>query len=74
MSTPLHIAISIKIVAKHRNIAGISVAAARDEIQRLATNTANNDTADDVLLREHLERSTGLSIKSLARLTDLWPK
>lgn len=65
---------SIKIVAKHRNIAGTSVATTRDEIRRLATNATNDDTVEDVRLREHLERSNGLSIKELATLTDRWPK
>ena len=74
MAEPLHIASSLKIVAKHCNIAGISVSTARDEIKRLATNAANDDTVEDVRLREHLERSTRLSIKELARLTDRWPK
>jgi hypothetical protein len=73
MAEPLHIASSIKIVAKHRNTQSISVSTARDEIKRLATNAANEDTVEDVQLREHLERSTGLSIKALARLTDRWP-
>jgi len=74
MAEPLHIALSIKIVAKHRNIAGISVSTARDEIKRLAASAANDDTVEDVRLREHLERSSGLSIKELATLTDRWPK
>ena len=63
MAEPLHIALSIKTVAKHRNIAGVSVATARDEIKRLAASAANDDTVEDVRLREHLERSSGLSIK-----------
>jgi len=74
MAEPLHIALSIKIVAKHRNMTGISVSTARDEIKRLAASAANDDTVEDVRLREHLERSSGLSIKALAALTDRWPK
>ena len=50
------------------------MATARDEIKRLAASAANDDTVEDVRLREHLERSSGLSIKELAALTDRWPK
>lgn len=64
----------IKVVARHLNAPGITVSTARDQIKHLARNTADEDSAEDVRLRDHLERSTGLSIKDLARLTDRWPK
>ncbi|MDQ6879349.1 MAG: hypothetical protein M3082_16975 [Candidatus Dormibacteraeota bacterium] len=73
MHEQLHIATSIKIVAKHRNAPNTTLSTTRDEIKHLATNAANDDTAEDIQLREQLERSTGLSIKDLAKLTEHWP-
>jgi hypothetical protein len=72
MATPLHIAASIKIVAQHRNIPGMTVDTTRDEIQRLAT--GSGETPEDIRLRVHLERSTGMKIKDLAKLTEQWPR
>lgn len=72
MATPLHIAASIKIVAQHRNIPGMTVDAARDEIKRLAA--GSGETPEDIRLRVRLERSTGMKIKDLAELTEQWPK
>lgn len=72
MATPLHIAASIKIVAQHRNIPGMTVDTTRDEIKRLAT--GSGETPEDIRLRVHLERSTGMKIKDLAKLTEQWPK
>ena len=73
MATPLHIAASIKIVAQHRNIAGMTVDTTRDEIKRLAAGSGETPP-EDIRLRVHLERSTGMKIKDLAKLTEQWPK
>ena len=72
MARPLHIAASIKIVAQHRNIPGMTIDTARDEIKRLAA--GSGETPEDIRLRVHLERSTGMKIKDLAELTEQWPK
>lgn len=71
MATPLHIAASIKIVAQHRNAPDTTVETARDQIKDLAS---GGETPEDIRLRVHLERSTGMKIKDLAKLTDQWPK
>ena len=69
----LHIAACLKIVAKHKNMATISVDGARDVIQRLALySDTEAELKADLLLREHLERTTGLNIHDLAARTDLW--
>lgn len=72
MATPLHIAMSVKIVAQHRNMSGITVNTTREEIQRLASGSA--EAPEDIRLRVHLERSTGMKIKDLAKLTEQWPR
>jgi site-specific recombinase XerD len=72
MVRPLHIAASIKIVSEHRNMPGMTVDMTRNEIKRLAT--GSGETPDDIRLRVHLERSTGMRIKELAKLTEQWPK
>ena len=43
MARPLHIAASIKIVAQHRNIAGMTVDTTRDEIKRLAAGSGETE-------------------------------
>jgi hypothetical protein len=71
----LHIAASLKVVAKHRNVPSVSVDEARDAIKRISHDGDTDPGARaDALLREHLERSTGMSIGELASLTDLWPE
>ena len=72
MATPLHIAASIRIVAQHRNLPGMTVDTTRDEIKLLAN--GSGETPEDIRLRVHLERSTGMKIKELAKLTEQWPK
>jgi hypothetical protein len=71
----LHIAACLKIFAKHRKVPSVTVDEARDAIKRIAHYGDTDPGAKaDALLREHLQRSTGMSIDELASLTDLWPK
>jgi hypothetical protein len=66
----LHIATSLRIVAKHKHMPGIPLEQARDIIQGLAV--AKTRTHDDERLVEDLERVTGLPIAELAKLTKEW--
>ena len=50
----------------------MTIDTARDEIKRLAA--GSGETPEDIRLRVHLERSTGMKIKDLAELTEQWPK
>ena len=63
---PLHIATSLKIVAKHMHVAKPSIMVVRDRIQRLA---GSRVTREDQLLAEELEEATGMPIADLAKLT-----
>jgi hypothetical protein len=70
----LHIAACLKIIARHRNVPSVSVAEARDLIKRIAHYSDTDPRLkDETLLREHLERSTGMKITELAARTDLRP-
>ncbi len=66
----LHIAASLRVVAKHRHVPGISIAPARKEIQRFAASTVR--MKEDERLVEELERVTILSIDELATLSEKW--
>ncbi len=66
----LHIAASLKVVAKHRNVPSVSVDEARDAIKRISHDGDTDPGARaDALLREHLERSTG-DVDRRARFAD----
>jgi hypothetical protein len=65
---PLHIAVSLRIVAKHRHIPKISLVQAREAIQRVAV----APTQADRLMIEDLERTTLMSISELAAITIKW--
>jgi hypothetical protein len=66
----LHIAASLRIVARHRHIPKIPIATARDDIQRLAMATAR--TQEDEQLIDEIERVTNLPIAELALLAQNW--
>jgi hypothetical protein len=66
----LHVAKSLKIVAKHRHTPDISVHNARTLIRELAR--AKHRTLDDERLVEDLERVTGVPIGELAKLSAQW--
>jgi hypothetical protein len=66
----LHIAKSLKIVAKHRHVPGISIYNARSLIRDLAA--AKHRTIEDQRLVEDLERATGVPIDELAKLSAQW--
>jgi hypothetical protein len=68
---PLHIAASLKIVAKHKHMPGIPLEQARDVIRGLVM-PGGRVTQDDERLVEDLERVTGMPIAELARLTVEW--
>lgn len=70
----MHITLCQKIIAKHRSMRKVSVSAARDDIGRLAlyANT-HAETREDLALRGHLERATGLPIAQLHELAQSWP-
>lgn len=50
---------------------GISIAQARDAVQRLAA--ARTRTREEERLAEHLQHATGIPVDELARLTKEWP-
>jgi hypothetical protein len=66
----LHIAKSVKVVAKHRHVPGISIYNARSLIRELAN--SKHRTLEDQRLVEDLERATGMSIAELATLSAQW--
>jgi hypothetical protein len=68
---PLHLVTCLRVVSKHTHIPKISIAVARDAIQRLTTGTL---THEDQQLIEELEKRTGVTIAELAKLTDKWPQ
>ena len=68
---PLHIALSTRIVAKHKAVEA-DVLTAKDRIKWLCVNRDDLSKENHELL-EALERGTGLSITELAALTDHWP-
>ena len=67
----LHIATSLRIVAKHKHMPGITIVQARDIVQRLAA--AEAYPRDESRLVMELQQRTGLSIADLAKLTKQWP-
>jgi hypothetical protein len=67
---PLHIAASLRVIARHKPAAVISLQAARDIIQGAAA--APSLSHDDRLMVEELERVTGESIAELADLANQW--
>ena len=69
MAKPLHVATSLKIVAKQMHVAKPSIMVVRDRIQRLA---GARVTREDQLLAEELEEATGMPIAELAKLTERW--
>ena len=74
VTTPLHIATSLRIVRKHLNAKSIEVAGARDVIKRAALAAAHNtETKTERAMREELERRTGISIAQLAGIAEQWP-
>ena len=66
----LHIATSLRIVAKHKHMPGIPIDQAREIIQDVAKRKTL--TRDDERLIDDLEGRTGVSIAELARLTKEW--
>jgi hypothetical protein len=66
---PLHIAASVLVIAKHRQIA-ISVVDARETIQRLAA--TRSPRPPDKELIEDLVGATGLEMEELAEVTKGW--
>jgi hypothetical protein len=71
----LHIALSCRIVAKHANMRSVSIEAVRKNIARLAHDAGTHAELErDKLLREELERRTGLTINELQQLTKEWPQ
>ena len=68
---PLHIALTTRIVAKHKAVKP-NVRTAKDTIKWLCLNRDDLSKENQKLL-EALERGTGLSITELAALTDDWP-
>ena len=71
-TTPLHLVTCLSIVSKHAHIPKISIAVARDDIQRLAARRTL--TNEDRQLIDELEKRTGVSIAELAKLTKSWPR
>lgn len=74
MATVLHITLCQRIVAKHRNMRKCTVVATRDTIERLALSANTSENREDLALRGHLERSTGLPIAALAEIAKQWPE
>jgi len=68
---PLHIALTTRIVAKHKAVKP-DVLTAKDTVQWLCLNRDDLSKENQKLL-EALERGTGMSIAELAALTDQWP-
>ena len=68
---PLHIALTTRIVAKHKAVKP-DVLTAKDTVKWLCLNR-NDLSKDNQTLLEALERGTGMSIAELAVLTDHWP-
>jgi hypothetical protein len=68
--TRLHIATSLKIVAKHKHVPDLAVEQAGEIIRRLAAAQAH--TRDEGRLVMELQQRTGLSIAALAKLTKEW--
>jgi len=68
---PLHIALTTRIVAKHKAVKP-DVLTAKDTVKWLCLNR-NDLSKDNQKLLEALERGTGMSIAELAALTDQWP-
>ena len=61
----------MRIIAKHQHIPKISIAVARDVIQRLTVRTLAHE---DQQLIDELEKRNGVSIAELAKLTKSWPR
>ena len=68
---PLHIALTTRIVAKHKAV-NPNVLTAKDTIKWLCLNK-DDLIKENLTLLEALERGTGVSIIELAALTDHWP-
>ena len=68
---PLHIALTTRIVAKHKAVKP-NVLTAKDTIKWLCLHR-DDLSKENQKLMEALERGTGLSIAELAALTDDWP-
>ena len=68
ISRPLHIAASLRVVAKHLHMPKLSIATARAAVERAAKPTTNEERA----MVEELERVTGLSIAELVERSKAW--
>lgn len=69
---PLHIAASLRVVAKHKHMPRIPIETAREAIQRAAAAAAR--THEEQRMVDELERVTGMPVADLAKLTEQWPK
>ena len=68
---PLHIALTTRIVAKHKAV-NPNVLTAKDTIKWLRLHK-DDLSKENLTLLAALERGTGMSITELAALTDHWP-
>lgn len=72
-TTALHIAISLRVVRKHRNSKSINVDSARQQIKTAALSAnVEGETKADRDMRAELERRTGVSIAELAAIAEHW--
>jgi hypothetical protein len=68
---PLHIAVSLRIVAKHLHMPKLPIATAQDAIRRAVPEKGR--TKEEQAMVDELERVTGMPVGHLARLTEKWP-
>ena len=70
----LHIELSQLIVCKHHHQPRIPLDRVKRILERAAKDAGKRvESKDNALMREHLERATGLSIAQLAELSKRWP-
>jgi len=67
---PLHIAASLRVIARHKHVPGISLQAAREIIQGAAA--APSLSREEQSMVDDLERTTGVPLAELAELTKRW--
>jgi hypothetical protein len=67
----LYVTTCQRIVAKHRHMAHITVDATRHALESLARTSAF--TREDAMLVDHLERSTGHTVRELVEIAKRWP-